>query len=209
MKINHKVLYLAFIITLTFLSGCNDELQNHKSNIGQGRTILMIIAPNNFRDEELFIPKREFEAHGFRVIVSSSQREAHSMCGKKVTVDLLLNDSLNLVDNISAVVFSGGSGVSVYYNNSIIRNLILKAYNENKTIGAICLAPIILSKAGILNGKKATVWDHSFINTLKQGGAIYTDKGVVVDSNIVTSNSPRHAKEFADTIIGLLQSEKR
>ncbi len=206
-----KASYLIFILVLLFLSGCNDHFQ-HNSSFGtkdeNKPLILMVIAPNNFKDEEFFIPKEEFELKGYKVLVASSQETANSILKRRVKVDLLINESPDIIDNISALVFPGGPGVSVYYNNSLIKRIILEAYQENKTIGAICLAPIILSKAGILNGKKATVWDHSFITTLEEGGAIYSSKGVVVDNNIITSNSPKHAKEFADTILGLLQNNK-
>ena len=45
--------------------------------------ILMIIAPNNFRDEEFFIPKRLFEENYFKVVVASSTKKPTSMFGNK------------------------------------------------------------------------------------------------------------------------------
>ena len=175
--------------------------------------ILMIIAPNNFRDEEFFIPKRLFEENYFKVVVASSTKKPTSMFGKSVVVDMNLSQALDLLNknndsdvvDVVAVVFPGGSGVPVYYDNEIIKNIVVNAYNNNKVIGAICLAPIILAKAGVLEGRQATVWDHSFITTLQSYGAVYKKEGVVVDGNVVTSNSPKHAEEFANAILSLLE----
>ncbi|HQQ38671.1 MAG TPA: DJ-1/PfpI family protein, partial [bacterium] len=75
-----------------------------------------------------------------------------------------------------------------------------EAMAKNKILGAICIAPLILARAGVLENRKATVWasalDRRPIQQLKDGGATYENKPVVIDGNIVTANGPQSAKEF-------------
>ena len=65
-------------------------------------------------------------------------------------------------------------------------------------LGAICIAPTILAAAGVLAGKKATVWDSEGeqITFLKQCGAEYSGESVTRDGLIVTGNGPKAAEEF-------------
>ncbi len=193
----------SLILLALFFNGCNHHEKVGESGIQiSGKYIIMVIAPNNFKDEEYFIPRGIFEKAGYKVITASTHKTAFSVKGKEVRVNATINQiNDTLLSNASALVFSGGPGVSVYFKDKSIKNLILKADKKNKTIGAICLAPVVLANSGILKGKHATVWDHSFINQLIMGGAKYVNQSVVVDGNIVTSNGPEHAEEFAEAII--------
>lgn len=77
-----------------------------------------------------------------------------------------------------------------------------------KPLGAICIAPLILAKAGVLKGRKATVWDSGGeqIAILKAHGAVYTDQAVVIDGSVVTGNGPGAAGEFGRVFAGAVGS---
>jgi len=168
--------------------------------------ILMIIAHKNFRDEELLIPKKIFERAGYKVVVASSTlKVCKGMLGSKVKPDLLIS-KVN-VKKYAAVVFVGGTGAVEYFNSPQARRIIREAYEQGKVIGAICLAPCILAKAGILKGKKATIW-YSESFCLLENGARYTGKPVTVDGKIVTGAGPFAAKDFALAILKLLEEER-
>jgi len=94
-------------------------------------------------------------------------------------------------------------GATEYWNNEIAHNLARAALEKNKIVAAICIAPVTLAKAGLLKGKKATVWS-SEANQLKSLGAIYTGKPVERDGLIVTANGPQAAEEFGETILAAL-----
>lgn len=64
--------------------------------------------------------------------------------------------------------------------------------------------PGILANAGVLKGKKATVFP-SEEDTLANGGALRTRQNVVVDGKIVTAPGPQAAQEFAEALAKLLQ----
>jgi len=173
----------------------------------ENKKIAMIIAHQDFRDEELFIPRNIFLNEGGEVkIVSSKKEEALGSFGGVTDVDLTLEE-LNVAD-YDAIIFVGGSGAFNYIENNIVHKIIKEAVSKKKLLGAICIAPAILAKSGVLKGKRATVWsnkmDKSAVKILKENGAKYENKAVVSDRRIVTANGPSYARQFAERIIELL-----
>lgn len=165
--------------------------------------VLMIIAFENFRDEELFTPKNILEKNGIKVDIASTKKGvAKGMLGAKVNVELTID---NVKENeYDGIIFVGGIGSEILFNNTYALNLAYKFYKNKKVVGAICLAPGILANSGILKGKKATCWS-SASDILKKNGAIYTGNLVEVDGNILTGNGPEAAEKFGMEILKLLK----
>ena len=164
--------------------------------------VLMIIAPSGFRDEEYQRPRAVFENADLSVTVASKGvKTAKGMLGMTVEVDKDLSEVA--VGDFGAIVFVGGSGSSVYFNDQAALNLAKEAFQQGKVIGAICIAPSILANAGVLKGKKATCFSSEAGN-LQAKGAIYTGEAVTVDGNLVTADGPGAAEEFGEKIVELL-----
>ena len=87
-----------------------------------------------------------------------------------------------------------------------LRRLILRFAEEQKPIAAICAAPMVLGKLGLLKGKKATCYP-GFEQYLE--GAECIDAPVVRDGNIITGMGPGAAMEFALTIVDLLVGREK
>jgi protease I len=161
--------------------------------------VLMIIAPENFRDEELFHTKEELENAGAEItIASSTSGEARGKLGARVKPDLTL-DRVK-VDDYDAVIFVGGTGSEVYFNDKRALSIASEAFRKGKVTCAICIAPVILANAGVLKGKRATVWNGDFIEKIESRGATYTGKNVEVDGKVITANGPHAAREFGRKI---------
>ncbi|RKY75060.1 DJ-1 family protein [candidate division KSB1 bacterium] len=181
---------------------CGGKKKTAKQYSLAGKRIVMVIAHQNFRDEEYREPRKLFEEAGAKVTVASSSLNiARGMLGMKVKPDALL-DSIQ-VQNYDAVVFVGGMGATEYWENPKAHSLAQEAYEKGNVVGAICLAPVTLANAGLLAGKKATVF-QSATDNLKAKGAIYTGRSVEVAGNIVTANGPAAAQAFAEAIAKLL-----
>lgn len=184
------------------IGGCISNKYDEKMKTTE-KSVLMIIAHKNFRDEEFEEPYKIFTNAGIiTTIASSNITEAKGMFGKTVKPNITISDVV--VNNYDAIVFVGGSGASQYFNDETAINIAREAYKQRKVIGAICIAPVILANAGILQGKKATVWDGEFISKLKSGKAIYTGKDVEIDENIITANGPSAARKFGNAILNAL-----
>ena len=170
----------------------------------------MIIAHRDFRDEEYFVPKEILEGAGAEVKTASNQMgRALGADGGEVEIDLLVKD-LNPAD-FDVVVFIGGPGCLGNLDNENSYQVAKETVSQNKILASICISPIILAKAGVLKGKKATVWsspmDRSPVKILEENGAIYQDELVVVDGKIITGNGPGAAKEFGEAIVEVLTEE--
>ena len=169
--------------------------------------VLMIIAPQDFREEELFDTKEILEGKGNDCVIASKVKgECTGKPEGKTTEATITLDEVN-VDDYDAIVFIGGSGAKIYQQDIAAHQIIKEGIEKGKVIAAICIAPTILANAGILERKKATVWDEGDKKTAKQiedKGAEYTGENVTVDGKIVTANGPQAAREFGEKIASLL-----
>tara|TARA_Y100000310_G_scaffold285479_1_gene308964 strand:+ start:7040 stop:7705 length:666 start_codon:yes stop_codon:yes gene_type:complete len=160
--------------------------------------ILMIIAPEGFRDEEYFYVREELERSGNKITVASTKDVAVSSVEKKeVVVDLLLEECD--VADYDAVIFSGGPGTKIYFDNQKALEICYQTIEQGKILAAICMAPGILARAGVLEGKNATAWE-SEKEVLNKAGAITSDSHVVIDGQIITADGPDSAREFAKKV---------
>ncbi len=166
------------------------------------KKILMVIAPENFRDEELFEPEKIFEDNGVIVtIASTSTGTAKGMLGATVKPDMALAD-VNMSE-YDAIVIIGGAGSKDYlWENMELRQMVKDANARNRVVSAICISPVVLARAGVLEGKNCTVFpDPECVNELKEHGAVYVNKDVVVSDNIITGRDPKSAKSFARAVL--------
>lgn len=163
-----------------------------------GKSVLMVIAHNNFRDEEYLAVRDKLEKSGVKITVASTvKKEALGSQGLKLDPDLLI-DEVEPGD-YDAVVFIGGTGASQYWHDVKAHEIVMTANRSGKVIGASSHAPVTLAVTGILNGKKAT--SHvSVYEKLAVQGASYTGKKIERDGNIITSSGANAAKEFADAL---------
>ncbi len=164
--------------------------------------VLLVIAKNKFRDEELFISKEVLEKKGYSVdIASSSKGTCSGMLGHNIEVDMRLED-VKVLD-YKALIFVGGIGAQEYWASKTAHKIIKEAYRGGKIIAAICIAPVILARAGILNNKRATVspWAKDELTAF---GAIYTANGIEIDGNIITADGPGATVGFVDRVVQAL-----
>ncbi len=165
--------------------------------------ILFFIAPQDFRDEEYFIPQEIFKEKKLETFTTSTTKEtAIGIDGGEVEIDFLFTE-IN-VDEYDAVVFVGGEGAIKYLDNEEVYNII-KKISQKTVLAAICISPVILANTGALKGKKATVWSsplfRSPVSLLEEKKAFYIDENVVCDGNIITANGPEAAEQFTLKII--------
>ena len=174
----------------------------------EDKKAVIILIPKGFRDEEFKIPKEILEKNGVSVTVAGLQmEESKGMLGMTAKPDKLL-EGINISD-YDVLVIPGGSGsVNYLWNNKEVLEMVKKAYNEGKIVAAICLSGVVLANAGVLEGKNATVFPTSeSIRILKERGAKYIDRGVVIDGRIITGKGPEFAEEFAEAILEKLSEQ--
>ncbi len=119
---------------------------------------------------------------------------AHNIC---VEADKNIEDFNE--NNVEAIILPGGlKGTQNLDSSDFVKNAVNKAFNDGKLVCAICAAPMILGKMGVLQNKKATCYpgfEKYFEN------AEYVKEAVVKDGNVITSNGMGSALEFAFEIV--------
>lgn len=164
-----------------------------------GKKIVFVIAPSMFRDEEFQIPYEYLKSEGASVYVASTTlSEAIGKLGLKVKPDITIN-KIN-PDSFDAIIFVGGPGVKGYWDDKTIHKLAKDFLEKNKILAAICSAPVILARAGLIKNKKVTSFPGDE-EEMKKSGCIYTSSIVEKDGNIITGNGPAAARAFAEKIM--------
>ena len=107
---------------------------------------------------------------------------------------------------MDVLAFVGGAGSSQYFKDQTAHDTAWHFYNQGKIVAAICSAPVILAEAGLLKGKKATVFPGDKEH-LTANGVIYTGSQVEVDGRLITGNGPEAAEPFAKGLLALLEKQ--
>ena len=166
------------------------------------RSILLILPADNFNEQEFLTVKNVLVKKNFNIFIAS---DAHTLCigsdGLRVRADVNLYNMH--VQNFAAVVYIGGEGVRNYWNNLMLQKIASDFNKANKIVAAICSAPVILAKAGVLSEREVTCYpaDKKEIEKTK---SIYKDQPVVVCGNIITAQSPETSSEFVNMIVSHL-----
>ncbi len=117
-----------------------------------------------------------------------------------------------LVDNITANQFDGvvvPGGYPGFVNlgeDERVLKLLRDMNLSGKYIAAICGAPAVLSKAGVIRDEKVTI--HPGVKDQLVNGS-YVDQRVVVDGRIVTSQGPGTAMEFSLKLVELFAGKAK
>lgn len=119
-------------------------------------------------------------------------------------IKVLADASLNSVkdQDFDMIVLPGGAvGTENLKKDVRVKEIVERLYKKGRFITAICAAPTVLSAIGITEGK--TVTSHPSVRGGLNKEKVVDDR-VVVDGNIVTSQGPGTAIEFAFKLVEVL-----
>jgi len=123
--------------------------------------------------------------------------------GLRVATERSLEDARG--ESWDAIVLPGGlPGATNLRDNPLVIELILATHSAGGKLAAICAAPIVLGKAGVLQGRQATCYP-GFEEGLD--GAECSQERVVVDDNITTSRGPGTSLDFALSLVAQLKDQ--
>ncbi|MFA6528618.1 MAG: DJ-1/PfpI family protein [Candidatus Gracilibacteria bacterium] len=167
---------------------------------------LFLIAKENFRDEELFEPQKILKTAGIETTVTSVEDGmATGSRGGSVKIDKPIKDIH--MEDYDILILIGGPGSPALGDYEEVINLIKKAHSLAKPLAAICIAPYLLAKAGVITGKKATSFPgEPAISEFIRKGVTRIQQPVLTDGDLITADGPASAKDFGQEIIKLLSA---
>ncbi len=165
------------------------------------KKVLLVLAPKDFRDEEYFDTKEILEKKFVIHTANLYGKTSKSVLGKHVDVNLSL-DKVD-VNDYTALIFVGGPGCSVYFNEKKILDIAKEFYFKGKFVCAICLAAGIISNAGLVRGKKIT-GSYGAKELVEANEGKFTGSNVEISGRIITASGPEESKKFGEAIVSAL-----
>lgn len=165
---------------------------------------LIILAHTGYQDIEYAGTRSALENAGKEIVIGAVETgTCTGSLGGNEEATVALRD-VNVAD-YSHIAFIGGPGAVFLATDPDALKIANEAYRTEVPLGAICIAPVILAKARVLSGKRATVWneDGQQQEVLETYGAEYTGETVTIDGKIVTGNGPAAAEEFGRMLVAL------
>ena len=163
-----------------------------------GKSVVFVIAPEFFRDEELIVPSSRLADLGADIqIASTTLEEVEGMMGMIAKPELLIKDIKQA--DFDAIVVVGGVGAEKLWDNNDLHKVLKDFDKADKLIGAICLAPVVVARAGLLDDQKATSFP-SAKDEMTKAKVQFEEKSVVISGNIVTADGPESVEQFTKTL---------
>ena len=170
---------------------------------------IAFLLDTDFEQVEYTKPKQLLEAKGHQTTLITTQPQKqvrglnHTDPADSFTADLLIGEA-NAADYDAIVLPGGGANADALRGNTDAQNMVKAFLNSDKPVAAICHAPWIFVDSQLANGKKLTAYKTIAID-LKNAGASFEDKSVVVDGNLITSRQPDDINDFVEAIDKALQ----
>lgn len=159
----------------------------------------MILLASGFEDMEMITTLDLLRRAGIEVYTFAVKDEKRVLSQSRVYYesDYLLKEAL--LEEYEFLVIPGGKAVFNDLNSDVVNNVVLDFVKRDKLIAAICAAPTILGKLGLLKNKNFTCFP-SLENEIN-GGIYQKQSKVEISNKFITSRSAGTAIEFALKII--------
>ncbi len=167
------------------------------------KRILLVLA-DGFEEIEALGTADVLRRCGLEVVLAGlNQVEVTGAHGIKVLSDARLDDVAPAT--FDAVTLPGGMpGATHLYADERVGNLIRDFYAVGKIVSAICAAPIVLDKAGVLNHRRFTMYPAAGLFDYLTDGRRPQPDLTVTDGNVVTGKGPGATPFFAAAVAAAL-----
>lgn len=159
---------------------------------------VLILYADGFEDVEAIATRDVLVRSGLEVVDASINENENVITSHKLHLNGIKRLLELKLDEFSAIILPGGSRVvNNLLNSSLVLSTVREFANKDKLVCAICAAPMVLSKAGLLKNKKFTCYPGCEVGL----EGIYTGEEVVVLDKIITARSMLYSIPFGLTII--------
>jgi protease I len=154
----------------------------------------LFLSADAYEDSELLVPYYRLLEEGLEVDIASMKKQP--IKGKHgYEVEVIKTLAEIKPEDYDILVLPGGKAPEAVRKEQKAVEIAKDFFMKEKPVAAICHGPQTLITAGLLKGRHATCY-RTVVAELKAAGAIYEDKEVVVDGNLVTSRQPSDLPAF-------------
>lgn len=172
------------------------------TTIGEPRGTVVILVAAEYEDLEVWYPKLRLEEAGYEVKLAgmgeASYRGKH---GYPCRVDGHVSEFHPAA--LSGLLAPGGWAPDKLRRDPAVLRLVRELHEAGKMIATICHGPWVLISAGIVRGRTLTS-TVGIRDDVTNAGAVWVDRPVVVDGNIVSARVPADLPEFGATMVDVL-----
>lgn len=149
-----------------------------------------------------FLCREELEVQLVSISKEKTVIGAHNLA---IRADVVF-DQVDFSDAKMLILPGGMPGARLLSECTKLNDLLIKHDRKNGLIAAICAAPMVLGKLGLLEGKSAVCYP-GFEDTLL-GAKVDTYVSALKDDNIITGKGPGCIFEFGYEIVSVLKSDQ-
>jgi len=166
---------------------------------------IAILVEDFYNEFELWYPYYRLLEEGAEVkLVGPEAKVYESKHGLPAEADLSAAEVK--AGDFQGIIIPGGYAPDKLRRYPKILDLVREIFENGGIVASICHGPWVLISTNIMKGKKTTGF-NSIKDDLVNAGAIYLDKEVVVDNNLITSRTPQDLPAFLPAIIAALQNK--
>ena len=166
--------------------------------------MVYLFLAEGFEDLEALAPVDILRRSGTEVLtVAVGGNPVRSKSGVLVTADKTIQE-IDLKEASGIILPGGLQGVNNLENEPLVCEMIRQTVHSGRLVAAICAAPALLGRMGLLDGKHAVCFP-GFEKDMK-GAKLCPDEWVVQDGNIITARGAGVSLEFGFKLAEVLCS---
>ena len=163
--------------------------------------VYILLAPG-FEEAEALVPADLLRRANIETALVSIQGDTVTGShGITVTADTLL-EKIDLSKAEMIVLPGGGTGVKNLGAEPAVERLVRQAADQNIWVAAICAAPTLLGRWGLLEGRKAICYPG--LEEQLTGAQVQTAPGEIKDGKIITGRAAGSAFDLGAELIEAL-----
>ena len=180
---------------------------NATTGTDQQARVAFLVAPEGIEQVELTGPWEAVEQSGATPVLVSTQAgtvQAYNHLDKGDTFDVDVTVASADVADFAALVLPGGvANPDALRTDAQAVAFVRQFVQSGKPVAAICHAPWTLIEADVVRNRHVTSWP-SLQTDLRNAGATWQDREVVVDDNLITSRNPGDLPAFNNAVLEAL-----
>jgi len=163
-----------------------------------GKVLIPLV--EGFEEIEAVAPIDLLRRAGLEVVTAGvGSRQVRGSHGIVVEADALLADVVG--DSFDLIMLPGGPGTRKLMDVAELQHALKAQVAAGRSVAAICAAPTVLAKAGLLRGRRVACFPAVEDELV---GATVVREDVVIDGNMITSRGAGTSIPFALAIIAHL-----